>query len=172
MKEAMFPVEWCFQPDVTKACWIHWLSIDRAYFYSSIFVLSAMDDVVRDMRQRDLAVPRYGAGPLFSTTTSRYLRLTIQHLQEKLDDPRQQTDDVTIGVVIALGMVADAVGDTEAARAHISGLRQMAKLRGGPDAFGKNNPVLVKLYRYAVNKNIKMVQHTIYPADTDGSDST
>ena len=52
-------------------------------------------------------------------------------LRQRLDNPEQCTDDTTILTVATLGTIDYILGDHSAAAAHVSGMRQMIKLRGG-----------------------------------------
>ena len=52
-------------------------------------------------------------------------------LRARLEDPQQCFDDTTILVVATLGTIDYILGDHSAARAHVSGMRQMVKIRGG-----------------------------------------
>ncbi|KIW33957.1 uncharacterized protein PV07_00768 [Cladophialophora immunda] len=52
-------------------------------------------------------------------------------LRTRLQNPQQCSDDTTILVVATLGTVDYILGDHTGAYAHVSGMRQMIKLRGG-----------------------------------------
>ncbi len=52
-------------------------------------------------------------------------------LRARLEDPHQCADDTTLLVVATLGTVDYILGDHSAACAHVSGMRQMIKIRGG-----------------------------------------
>lgn len=52
-------------------------------------------------------------------------------LRRRLQDPEQCADDATILVVATLGTIDYILGDHNAATAHVTGMRQMIKIRGG-----------------------------------------
>lgn len=52
-------------------------------------------------------------------------------LRRRLQDPQQCADDATILVVATLGTIDYILGDHHAATAHVTGMRQMIKIRGG-----------------------------------------
>jgi len=52
-------------------------------------------------------------------------------LRARLEDPQQCSDDTTVLVVATLGTIDYILGDHSAACAHVSGMRQMMKIRGG-----------------------------------------
>ncbi|EXJ74957.1 uncharacterized protein A1O5_01653 [Cladophialophora psammophila CBS 110553] len=52
-------------------------------------------------------------------------------LRARLQNPQQCSDDTTILVVATLGTIDYILGDHTGAYAHVSGMRQMMKLRGG-----------------------------------------
>ncbi|KEF55533.1 uncharacterized protein A1O9_08283 [Exophiala aquamarina CBS 119918] len=58
-------------------------------------------------------------------------------LRRRLQDPEQCADDATILVVATLGTIDYILGDHNAATAHVTGMRQMIKIRGG---FKANTP--------------------------------
>lgn len=58
-------------------------------------------------------------------------------LRRRLQDPEQCADDATILVVATLGTIDYILGDHHAATAHVTGMRQMIKIRGG---FKANTP--------------------------------
>lgn len=144
----MYPVEWCFATDPTKVCWFRWLLEDAGYLHAVSFMVSAFQDLLA--LQDSARAPRPGTpwSHGFSARTHVYLRRTIRALRDNLDDEQRQLRDTTASAVISLAMVADAAGDTEAFEAHVRGLKQMVRLRGGLKGFGDNRQLQVKLCRY------------------------
>ncbi|KAK3684052.1 putative necrosis-inducing factor-domain-containing protein [Podospora appendiculata] len=67
--------------------------------------------------------------------------------------------DATIAIIMTLCMVADAMGDPEAAKKHINGLHKIVTLRGGLGALRHNYTLQLKVCRadlgYAVNTGTK-----------------
>jgi hypothetical protein len=74
-------------------------------------------------------------------------RKTLTLLNEQLSKPTNQLNDSTITVVVSLAVMSDAMGDFEALKAHIAGLRQMIRLRGGMNAFRNNAQLYIKIGR-------------------------
>jgi hypothetical protein len=62
-------------------------------------------------------------------TTYFHLRKTIAFLSERLSDSAVSLRDSTVAVVVTLILLADIL---DAVKAHIAGLQQMVRLRGGP----------------------------------------
>jgi len=52
-------------------------------------------------------------------------------LRRRLQDPEQCADDATVLVVATLGTIDYILGDHNSATAHVTGMRQMVKIRGG-----------------------------------------
>ncbi|KAH6884820.1 hypothetical protein B0T10DRAFT_96952 [Thelonectria olida] len=153
LKETMYPVEWCFQADPAKVCWFRWLLEDAGYLNAVFFIVSAFQDLLTmEAKARAPGIP-WSQG--FSPRTRTYLRQTIQKLQENLDDSERQLRDTTASTVISLALVADAAGDTRAFEAHMGGLKQMVKMRGGLRGFHNNKQLQVKLCRVDLGWSIK-----------------
>lgn len=143
----MYPVEWCFRPDPAATCWFHWFTVDASFYFSTLFVVSAIQDVYFANMQPDSVTPNPDLSKRFSPQTTYYLRRTIELLQGRLVDRKTQLEDVTIATVVSLAMVADAAGDQEGAKAHVNGLRQMVRLRGGIKGMMSNHHIVAKLCR-------------------------
>lgn len=147
IKETMYPVEWCFTPDSTKTCWFEWLYMDPAYYYTTLSVVSAFQDIYIALGEPFFKPTHMNLSSRFSKQTNKYLEITISLLQQNLEDSEKRIQDVTISVVVSLIMLADAVGDAETCKMHINGLKQMIQMRGGIKAMRENRQVLAKVYR-------------------------
>ncbi|KAK7987225.1 hypothetical protein PG988_002213 [Apiospora saccharicola] len=142
-----------------------WLLEDEAYLHSVLLVASAMWE---DQRS---AGPRGGGGlrSQSSTRTGLYMSKTLASLREGLsatspskdgdhhtsvvDSPNADGDadqaarlsslrDSRISVVATLVILSTLVGDTRALKAHVAGLVQMVRLRGGLGGIRNTNPSL------------------------------
>lgn len=143
----MYPLEWCSKFDPAKVCWFYWMYHDSAYLHSLLFTVSAFQDLVAC---GGVDVSKGGnLSSVFSKRTQVHLRRTFELLQEKLQDPEKQLEDVTAATVISLAMMADAIGDTAACEMHVSGLKEMVRLRGGIKALSHNRQLQIKICRYA-----------------------
>ncbi|KPM35151.1 hypothetical protein AK830_g11423 [Neonectria ditissima] len=145
VKDTMYPVEWCFQYDRTKVCWFRWLLEDNTYLQSVLFMVSAFQDLVA--MQIAASGSHVSWSGNFSPQTQRRLRSTIRLLQEKIQDRETQLEDTTMSVVTTLAMLADASSDTAAFEAHVTGLKEMVRMRGGLAAFNHNRQLQIKLCR-------------------------
>ncbi|KAK7961829.1 uncharacterized protein PG986_002654 [Apiospora aurea] len=142
-----------------------WLLEDEAYLHSVLLVASAMweDGPVspdRGLRQ--------------STRTGLYMNKTLASLRNGLasattanptkdypgvapsapDDSDDQTSpslrDSRISVVATLVILSTLAGDTRALKAHVAGLTQMLRLRGGLSGIRRNPALYAKLRRVDV----------------------
>ncbi|KAF7539468.1 hypothetical protein G7Z17_g12418 [Cylindrodendrum hubeiense] len=142
VKESMYPVEWCFQYDPEKVCWFRWLLEDHTYLQSVLFMVSAFQDHIDTVNDNHVGGLRG-----FSARTQSRFKNTIQLLQEKIQDHETQIEDTTVSVVATLAMVADAAGDAAGFKAHVIGLKEMVRLRGGLGGLNHNRQLQIKLCR-------------------------
>ena len=118
---------------MSKTAWFHWLSLDVAYLQSILLSASAINDFIM---QRP-----------FAKTTYFHLKKTIAFLNKRLSDSAVSLQDSTVAVAITLAGSADISGDYAAARAHIEGLKQMVRLRGGLEGFRDDTKLRIKIRR-------------------------
>ncbi|KAM0425606.1 hypothetical protein ACHAPT_009137 [Fusarium lateritium] len=155
IKDTLYPVEWCFEPDRTKVCWFRWLLQDATYLHSVLFMVSAFQDLVDMRATRGRRSFETGWGICFSPETRGRLRQTIKLLQDKIEDKEKQVEDVTAAVVIQLAVMADAMEDIDAFEAHSNGLRNIVRLRGGLESFNDNRQLQIKLCRVDLGWSIR-----------------
>jgi hypothetical protein len=62
------------------------------------------------------------------------------------DDSKAKLSDSTIGAVLKLATAVHFIGDHQASKQHMEGLRKMVDLRGGLDVF-KGKHLLVEMLR-------------------------
>ncbi|KAK7426260.1 hypothetical protein QQZ08_007290 [Neonectria magnoliae] len=148
----MYPVEWCFQYDRTKVCWFRWLLEDNTYLQSVLFMVSAFQDLVTMQIAAGGSHTCWSGN--FSPQTQTRLRHTIRLLQEKIQDRERQLEDTTMSVVTMLAMLADATSDAAAFKAHVTGLKEMVRMRGGLAAFNHNRQLQIKLCRHGSKPEI------------------
>lgn len=142
----MYPTEWCVKFDLTKVCWFRWLLDDAAYFHSLLFTVSAFQDIINSGPEG--ALSGQNLSTQFSRRTQLHLRRSMELLRESIQDRDRQMEDVTAAVVVSMAMMADAIGDDDACEAHVNGLREMVRLRGGMKAFSHNRQLQIKISRY------------------------
>lgn len=122
--------------NIDDAVSFQWLLQDAAYLHCFLFCSLAIDDIS-------------SRKPL--THTGRYhLGETIALLQNRLTDKAGSILDSTISIVISLGIVASILGDNGSAQAHLMGLQQLVRLRGGLRVFRHNPKLYDKLSRSVV----------------------
>ncbi|KXX77080.1 hypothetical protein MMYC01_206332 [Madurella mycetomatis] len=131
LKNAMYPIEACVQPSNRQ--WVEYLAYDRAYVHSVLFAAQGFFDYVREAR--------------FGNVTMRHLTSALNMLRQNLLSKDLATSDSTISTVLTLTLMADILGDTDAARQHIQGLYQMVSLRGGIRSLGYNSELQSKVLR-------------------------
>ncbi|KAF4446446.1 hypothetical protein FALBO_17072 [Fusarium albosuccineum] len=157
IKDTLYPIEWCFEPDRTRVCWFRWLLQDAAYLQSVLFMVSAYHDILASKTQqvRGSGDIEDGWATGLSSETRARLRLTISLLQERIQDRERQLQDTTAAVVMSLAMMADAMGDADAFEAHAKGLRDIVKMRGGLKGFEDNRQLQIKLCRVDLGWSIR-----------------
>jgi hypothetical protein len=128
-----YPVDFCVNFDLSRTIWFQWLSHNVAFLHSVLLATSAMHDFIM---QRPPA-----------KTTYFHLRKTIAFLNERLSDSAVSLRDSTVAVVLTLVELAGVLGDYAAVRAHIAGLQQMVRLRGGLEGFRDNTKLHIKIGR-------------------------
>ncbi|KAL3476265.1 hypothetical protein BJX99DRAFT_228184 [Aspergillus californicus] len=142
-RETMYPIEFLIDFDSSQSEWFYWLFQDVAYLQCSFFMMSATTDML-------MRTPT-------SPNTYSQLRKSISLLNQRLCSTYTSValHDSTIAVVVMLTMFSCMLNDHAGARAHLSGLRQMVRLRGGLEAFKSNTKLSLKLGRvdlvYALN---------------------
>ncbi|KAK3321365.1 hypothetical protein B0T19DRAFT_466711 [Cercophora scortea] len=142
-KQALYPVE------TGKSGWPR---TSLAYVHSVLYANQAFYDYRRDAK--------------LGNKTIHHLTKTLALLQDNIYQQGTAVSDVTISIILTLCMVADAMGDPEAAKKHIHGLHTIVTLRGGLGALRHNNAVRLKVCRadlgYAINTGMdKGNQHRL-----------
>ncbi|KAE9382213.1 hypothetical protein N431DRAFT_394076 [Stipitochalara longipes BDJ] len=113
--------------DLRSSQWQYWLFTDAAYVHTAV----AISLVIRDfLLKRET-----------SKITSFHLRKAIHQLNKNLSDEKLSVSDVTVAVVMILGLASGISNDLVAISAHATGLREIVRRRGGLDSFF-NNPQL------------------------------
>ncbi|KAK0707109.1 hypothetical protein B0T26DRAFT_756497 [Lasiosphaeria miniovina] len=130
IKEAMFPEKVCMPPKM--APWVEYLAYDSAYFHSILFSSQAFMDYSRESR----------FGPYLIVHCNN----TMNSLRENLNSDRA-TADSTLAVVLALTLMAEVLGEREAAKKHMDGLYQLVDLRGGLKSMVKSKQLQNKICR-------------------------
>lgn len=131
----MFPADLCVDFDITRCQWFHWLFQDAGYLQCAIFTASATQDFVCKQS--------------ITPGTYSHLRKTIALLNDNLssNDSAVSIRDSTLSTVIMLAMFSCMMNDHNGAKAHVAGLREMVRLRGGLEAFRDNSKLYIKLGR-------------------------
>ncbi len=93
------------------------LGRDPAYVHALMFMVHGYFDIVGHQN--------YGRQAIIHMTNA------VALLQKTLANDRPTVSDSTIFVVLALGMVAEALGDLDTTAKHRNGLYQLIRLRGG-----------------------------------------
>ncbi|KAL0934604.1 uncharacterized protein CTRU02_211403 [Colletotrichum truncatum] len=133
LKEAMYPVEWCLRFDPSKTPWFYWLKVDQAYLHSVIFTASMLHDFMR--------------GRALSKKTNYHICKTLNLLNQNLANPDTALTDSTLATVVTMSMMSEVFGDRASSAAHVAGLQQIVKLRGGVESLKHNLHLYVKLCR-------------------------
>ena len=113
----IYPLKFCIEFDEPRAEYFDWLFDDAAYLHSTLLAASAMHDAARKQ-------------PL-AKATCFHLQRTLSLLNEELSEGDAYRKNSTVYIVITLALFARLFGDYTAAETHMSGLRQIVRLRGG-----------------------------------------
>ncbi|KIN00120.1 hypothetical protein OIDMADRAFT_145637 [Oidiodendron maius Zn] len=115
-----------------------WLPASRAHshlFHASVFVCTASTET---LAQRAL-----------SPSSFYHRGLAIRMINEQLSDSVQCMSDETIAAIISLANFECIIGNTSSLKYHVTGLLQLAAMRGGLDQLGMNGLlkrlILIKL---------------------------
>ncbi|KAK3344259.1 hypothetical protein B0T25DRAFT_463449 [Lasiosphaeria hispida] len=155
LKQAIYPVEVCMEPDLDTSQWVSYLAYDKAYIYSVLFTTRAFFDYIRDQTIGREAIA--------------YLQNSLEFLRLNLADRDAQTSDSTIAVVLSLALMSDLVGDSESAEAHLKGLSQMVKLRGGINALRSNSQLQKKVCRTDLQFSLSTGKRPVFFTDNNMS---
>ncbi|KAK0762014.1 hypothetical protein N5P37_004814 [Trichoderma harzianum] len=153
VKEIMYPANWCVESDNFNWRFFRWLFKAESYLQSILFSVSAFQDILSFKSTKGLNSSSTAIE--FSPETRCYLGNTISLLNKQLQDCHMQLHDSTVAVVISLAMIADAMGDTNACKTHIKGLKQMIRARGGLGSFRSNGHVQMKICRIDLGWSLK-----------------
>ncbi|KAK1523782.1 uncharacterized protein CCOS01_08869 [Colletotrichum costaricense] len=152
VKETMYPIEWCLQYDESKTPWFYWLLTDAAFLHSILFTVGLMNDTVK------------GDSP--SKHTNFHIWKTLQLLNQNIADQDMALADSTIATIVSMCMVAEIFGQRDNAAAHIQGMRQIVKLRGGIESFSHNLQLQVKICRVDIGWSLCTGEKPLYFRDT------
>jgi len=112
-----FPLKVCIDFDERPSDYSHWFFQDVAFLHSVLLAICAIHDNVRDQ-------------PL-ARVTRFHLQRTLHLLNRKLAEQDGCRTDSTVYIFITLALMAGLFGDHAAAEKHMTGLRQIVRLRGG-----------------------------------------
>lgn len=131
----MYPNDLCVDIDFSRYHYFQWLFEDGAYLQCSLFIASALQDLVLQRQT--------------SRSTYSLLRRTIKLLNENLssNDSAVSLRDSTVSVVVSLAMFSCIMSDQAGAKAHVYGLQKMITLRGGLKSFQHIPKLYMKLGR-------------------------
>jgi hypothetical protein len=117
-----------------EAGWFEYIAKDPSYLHAVVFTSQSYLDGARG---------KTALGQL----AAKHLAKTLVLLQQRLQDESLATSESTIGTVVALVLIADAVGDMETAVKHLDGLCRIIELRGGVSSLSHAIQLQVKVCR-------------------------
>ncbi|KAI1376392.1 hypothetical protein F4677DRAFT_445647 [Hypoxylon crocopeplum] len=147
-KKALFPLESCIAFGAKEMAWMEALTLDAAYLHAMAFSARDYFDLLLG---REMAHFRAAPACPHLVTTLRLLRerletLTQQHQRRDNDDDDKVVKFSTASVVLCLAFHAHIMGDLQAVRHHMQGLRKIVDLKGGLMGFG-NVKLAVEILR-------------------------
>ena len=110
--------------------WVYLLGMDAAGLHITAFAMEAFIDKVLHRQERTT-----------NQAATLHLQKGLTLLRERLlgEDNEVKTSDTTIAVVLKLTSASNFVGDFQASKKHMEGIREMVDLRGGLDVFKGRN---------------------------------
>ncbi|KAE9570553.1 hypothetical protein CGMCC3_g13368 [Colletotrichum fructicola] len=151
IKEAMYPVEWCVRFDASKTPWFHWLLVDPAYLHSVLFTVAMLHDWLLGSKR--------------SKKTNYHICKSLTYLNENIASKEMAIADSTVATIVTMSMVAEMFGDHAASAAHVAGLRQIVKLRGGIESFRHNLQLFAKICRVDIGWSLITGESPVYFSD-------
>ncbi|KAI1097272.1 hypothetical protein F4804DRAFT_183348 [Jackrogersella minutella] len=159
-KKALFPLESCINFGPRTKAWMEALSVDPAYLNAMAFSAKSYFDLKRgDMSSSGPAV----ADPHVVKT----LRLLRERLELPAHGDMTQFLSGTAAVVLCLAFHAHIVGEYEAARHHMLGLRRIVDLGGGLSGLKDNVKVIVEILRCDIGMALHSGFKPIFFADLE-----
>ncbi|OTB07647.1 hypothetical protein M426DRAFT_268086 [Hypoxylon sp. CI-4A] len=123
-KKALFPLESCVNFGPREKGWVEALTVDAAYLHAMAFSAQAYFDLLAGRSTYDSPVSAYP-----------HVVKTLRLLRERLETPDRDTMvrglSSTAAVVLCLAFHAHIMGDYQAVRHHMVGLRKIVDLKGG-----------------------------------------
>ena len=118
IKRILYPVDQCvdFGYELDPNC-AGLFTYDAGFVHSLLFISSTLEEFV-------LRRP-------VSHTTLFHSKQTLAYLRQTLSDPDSHVSDATLYVVLSLSFVASIIGDRNALKLHLAGLKKITHLRGG-----------------------------------------
>ncbi|KAH8807292.1 hypothetical protein F5884DRAFT_788896 [Xylogone sp. PMI_703] len=137
-KRALFPLETCIIFERKQQVLIESMESDAAYLHAMAFGTQSFFNWA------------LGRKSLASTQAAFFHFIkALQLLRERLqlDDEEAKISNSTINVILTLAMYAHVIGEHEAAKNHMIGLRKIINIRGGITTFKENIKLLIELLR-------------------------
>lgn len=133
----IFPLMMAIGFEADNREWLNILGKDVAALHISVFAIESFIDKI--LRHKDC-----GTNP----TAMLHLQKGLNLLQDRLvgEDDEPKISDSTMGAVLKLAGASHFIGDYNAAKLHMEGLRKMVDLRGGLDIF-KGKHLLIEMLR-------------------------
>ncbi|KAH7312741.1 hypothetical protein B0I35DRAFT_411419 [Stachybotrys elegans] len=142
IKNALYPVEICFEMDPTADAWFHWMLSDPVYKMTALLLVSVFRDMLGSSNS-----PQPCPMELLSPRSIMYFRRSMSSLRDRIEDNQRHLEDGTAAIISALALAAEVVGDDAALAIHMEGMKRIVHLKGGLDAFNHNGKLQVKLCR-------------------------
>ncbi|OTA55494.1 hypothetical protein K449DRAFT_175142 [Hypoxylon sp. EC38] len=156
-KRALFPLESCINFD-PKEKTLEALAVDAAYLHAMAFSAQAYFDLLRGHRPYDRAA-----------VASPHVIKTLQLLRQRLDAPehddRAKFLSSTAAVVLCLTFHAHIMGDHEAARHHMLGLRKIVDIGGGLPVLKQNIKGTIEILRCDIGMALHSGTKPLFFAD-------
>jgi hypothetical protein len=149
-RHVIHPIELFVDYDISATSWLRWIFADPAYQQCFLFMYFATADITQQRPP--------------TPATLYHMQRTIRLLNESLSSPHRMVAvrDSTVAVVIILTIFSCMMGHGSGARAHIAGLQQIIRVRGGLHTFGSD----VKLFmKEGVSESATRSGHIFFSCD-------
>ncbi|KXH66318.1 hypothetical protein CSAL01_06821 [Colletotrichum salicis] len=140
LEGTFYPIEHCVdlpRSANSEALSFSWILQDKIFLHSALFYSSAIHEHVQRCKPGKL--------------TQFHLRRTIKLLNEALSQPDSHRNEAIFHVVLTLALMAGLWGDFGTTAVHLSGLRQIVRLRGGLRYLRRHPKLHFKLDRLALS---------------------
>lgn len=162
-KKALFPLESCINFGVKDMAWMEALTVDAAYLHAMVFSAQGYFDMLVGRIASCRPGSTRAADPQVVKTLGllrERLEMSGQHAERMI-----KTSFSTATVVMCLAHHAHVLGEHQAARHHMQGLRKIVDLNGGLWGLRDNTKLLIEIFRLYIGMTLYDGSSPLFFAD-------